>query len=127
MQEFAAFSQRDHLQALISSAAGRFAYADLDKSFVDVINGCYEGIHSQLKRQCREESCGERERLDRIWMQRNVRHGTFLKGVNFSISFFETDGTIAATIGTLPFLLLFGLISDPKEFLSFRPCIGKAS
>jgi hypothetical protein len=124
MQEFAALSQRDHLKKLVFGAASRFGYADLGQSFIDMIDKCYGEMHGQLAKQCLNENCSETERLERIWMQRNVRHGTFLKRSQFERLFFEADGTIAATIGTLPFFLLVGLISDPKEFLRFEPSLG---
>jgi len=125
MQDFAGLSQRDHLKELISSAAARFAYGDLAKSFSTIVDKSYDEMQDQLARQCSDESCSEMERLERIWMQRNVRHGTFLRNNQFERLFFlEADGTIAATIGTLPFLLLIGLISNPKDFLSFQPHIN---
>ena len=121
MQGFAALSQRDHLKKLIASATAKFGYIDVGKSFGSMIDNSYGEIHGQLARQCGAESSSEMERLNRIWMQRNVRHGTFLKREQFERLFFEADGTIAGSIGTLPFLLLVGFISDPKGFLSFRP------
>ena len=123
MQKFAALSQGDHLKNIIQGFTSEREYADVGKSLVDVVDRCYGEIHEHLAAQSIDESDSETERLQRIWMQRNVRHGAFLKKEQFEKLFFEADGTIVATIGTLPFLLLIGLICDPKAFLGFQPQI----
>lgn len=124
MQKFAALSQSYHLKHLILAFTAGREYSDVGRSIVDIVDICYDEIHGHLATQSIDNSSGETERLRRIWMQRNVRHGTFLKKEQFEKLFFEADGTIVATIGTLPFLLLVGLISNPKGFLTFQPHVG---
>jgi hypothetical protein len=119
MQKFAALSESGHLKNIIARFTSEREYADVGKSLVEVVDRCYEEIHEHLAAQSMDRSGGETERLRRIWMQRNVRHGAFLKKEQFEKLFFEADGAIVATIGTLPFLLLIGLICDPKAFLGF--------
>jgi hypothetical protein len=123
MTGLASVSQRDHLKELIGSATSTFGYQDLSKSLNEMIDVCYDRLHQQLRKQSRDDEGTEASRLERIWLQRNVRHGAFLRRNAFERLFLASDGTIASTIGTLPFLLVLGLISDQARFLSFSPTV----
>jgi hypothetical protein len=123
MTGLASLSQRDQLKRLFRSAAMKFDYGELSGLFDTVIDRCYGCLHEQLQKQCHDAHGSEASRLERIWLQRNVRHGVFLRKNTFERLFLTADGTVASTIGTLPLLLVFGLISDPAGFLSFRPVV----
>jgi hypothetical protein len=123
MVGLASLSQRDQLKELIGSGAARFGYRDLSRSLTDMVDVCYERLHEQLGKQSDNDEASEASRLERIWLQRNVRHGAFLRQKAFERLFLASNGTIASTIGTLPFLLVLGLTSDPARFLSFSPTV----
>lgn len=118
--------EKEHLKVLIARSTARLEYADLERVLCAAADECYGELQEHLKRTCKKFGYHETDLLDHIWMQRNVRHGSFLRGDTYERLFLESDGVIADTLGTLPYLLLLGLISDPAEFLSFRPAIGSA-
>src|SRR5690606_33530020 len=119
----ASLSQRDHLKALSREAAAALGYDELSNALGEAIDRCYDVLHEQLRTQCHGGEPTEATLLEKIWLQRNVRHGAFLRKRAFERLFLAADGTVASTIGSLPLLLVLGLISDPARFLSFNPTV----
>jgi hypothetical protein len=123
MTDLVSESQGQQLIGLVSGAMEAFAYTELASSFSVAIERCYSEFHSHLSKQGAGAAVSERTRLSRVRSQRNLRHGTFLLRNQFEELFFESDGTLPATIGSFPFFLMLGLLSDPQQFIDFRPAV----
>lgn len=123
MREFASLSQRDELKRIVSKQMRAMLYDDLSNALNPVVDTCFKEIQDHLTNQANVPNTTERQLLNRIRWQRNLRHGTFLKSQQFESLFFEADGTIPDGFATLPFLLMLGIISDPAAFLGFRPVL----
>ena len=117
-------AQRDELIRVYRARFGAFGYDELAASFSSAILRSYNHLHAYLGEQDPTKTKSEKVRLDRLWMQRNVRHGMFLQRQQFEKLFLESHGRIPRTLGSLPFLLQLSLLFNSKEFLSFRPAIG---
>lgn len=116
-------SQRDELIRLYTTRCAAMNYEHLASALSQTVTLCYDELHSYLGQQDTEAKSSEATRLVRLWSQRNVRHGTFLLRNQFENLFLESHGNIPTTIGSLPFLLVLGILFDPKSFFSFEPAI----
>lgn len=117
------FSQRDELVRLYTMRCRPLGYDDLVQSLAKAAAKCYDGIHTHLRQQSTAATASEATRLSRLWSQRNIRHGTFLDRQQFEMLFLESRGSVPATLASLPFLLVLGLLFDPDAFLKFRPVV----
>lgn len=115
-------SQRDELITLYVESCKPLGYDRLAQALSQTVTRCFDDLHSYLGQQGAASS-SEMARLDRLRSQRNVRHGAFLQGSQFEKLFLESHGNVPATLGSLSYLLVFGLLSDPKRFLAFQPVI----
>lgn len=97
--------------------------ASLAQSFSEVVNRAYEAVHAHLAEQDPAAKTSEPARLERLRLQRNIRHGAFLNRGGFDKLFLKSDGTVPADLATIPFVLVLGLILDPNVFLSFNPTV----
>jgi hypothetical protein len=116
-------SQRDELARLYRSRCGALGYEELGNALCATALRCFDDLHTHLGAQVQSAATSEAARLDRLWSQRNVRHGAFLQRGQFEKLFLESHGKVPDTIGSLPFLLALGLSFDPGEFLKFRPTV----
>jgi hypothetical protein len=123
MAEMASLSQAVELVSMVKKSMKSLGYDEMANSFEAVINHCYEVLHEHLSNQSPTAKRSEKARLSRIRSQRNIRHGTFLQANQFQELFFDSDGTLPETIGSLPYLLTLGFLSDPKAFLDFKPVV----
>jgi hypothetical protein len=111
-------SQRDHLKILVGRRLRQMNYDHLAQVMEGVIDTCYQDVWDAYG------NITEAELTARLWSQRNLRHGTYLIRQQFETVFFDSPGTVPDSLATVVFVLLMGLISDPREFLSFRPVIA---
>ena len=122
MMALASKSQQDQLTQLLRREL--MPHSDsLAQSFSEVVNRAYEAVHAHLAKQDPAAETSERARLERVRLQRNIRHGAFLNRDGFDKLFLRSDGTVPADLATIPFVLVLGLILDPKVFLSFNPTV----
>jgi len=113
-------SQYQQLLGLYDLEAQTFGYQNLFDNFKNVANDCYLEIKNHFNTQ---GAFNESESLGRLYSQRNIRHGAFLRFNQFENLFLESSGTVPDGISVLPYLLMLGLLINPKKFLEFRPNI----
>jgi hypothetical protein len=120
-EAFKSFVSERHwqqLRTLIGGALRAMNYADLATKFEIVVDNCYRSVRSSL--DMRNGNFDEEDQLLKTLLsQRNLRHGTFLMRNQFEKVFFETAGLVSDAVGVLAFVLVIGLISDPRAFLGF--------
>ncbi len=120
MQGLASNSQRVELIRITESTLSQL-YPELCESLKTVMDRCFDELHTHLGEQSSAARESETERLNRLWSQRNIRHGSFLRRNQFESLFFESSGTVPVTISSLPIILMLGMILSPEEFLQFVP------
>lgn len=120
MISLASRSQQSNLKHLIYKSMQELGYEALYNSLCSMIDACYASLHQNLEDLAPGEK-NDRKRLDRIRIQRNMRHGAFLSRNQFEQLFLQSSGMIAPVLGVIPFLLVLGLISDPAGFVGFAP------
>ncbi|MFQ5915931.1 MAG: hypothetical protein ACE5JS_22375, partial [Nitrospinota bacterium] len=96
----------------------------LYQNFSHLTGHCFDGLHEHLEKDIGLIGKSERERLKRLRIQRNLRHGTFLKKNDFERLFLESKGTTSGDLITLAFLLTLAFTLKPDSFLKNRPAIG---
>jgi hypothetical protein len=82
----------------------------------EMVQGSYGRMHRHYKEEI-DANMAENDIVDRIYQQRNLRHGTFLRGKQFSSLFGNSKGTFAEEIVGVAFSLPLVLALDPKRFL----------
>lgn len=119
-------SQKESLRHSVNVHCRTFGYTDLARYLENFINEVYAGI---LDKSSFPDWAilPESQKLDYIYSQRNLRHGSFLSGGQFEKLFLSSKGTAPATIGALSFALVLGLISDPSGFLKFTPKVEQST
>ncbi|WP_374375814.1 hypothetical protein [Dongia sp.] len=108
-------SEARNLKVLLRRIFDRRSYNDLGVAFEQAVDRSYEEFHSCLRRQGYDE---EKDRLDLLRSQRNIRHGSFLEKEQFEKLFLNSSGAIPSTIGSITFLLVLGLVVSPELFLN---------
>lgn len=94
---------------------------ELGTALIKMVRETYRLIHKHYLDDMGSTSPTENERTERLWHQRNLRHGPFLTGGKYSKLFDQSKGTVPDDVVTLPLLLTLGLVLDPQEFLRFNP------
>lgn len=96
-------------------------HPSLGLELIDTTGRVYAGLHRALARQAELGERRELSRLERLRALRNLTHGPFLRGGRFDKLFLGGGGVVPAEIGTVPWLLMIGLLADPETFLGFKP------
>lgn len=99
-------------------------YDELGQQLRGSVTRIYSELHEQIARQGGGYAGSEQARVERLWSQRNVRHGSFLRGQQFETLFLEAAGRAPRTLPSLPFILSLGLICDPGSFVTYDPQIS---
>lgn len=103
------------LKAILGAGFQKKGYAELSAAFENAVDNSYKELHDCLRSQGLDE---EKDRLDQLWSQRNIRHGSFLTRNQFEKLFLTSSGAIPATIGSVAYLLVLGLVAAPEQFLA---------
>ncbi|MCH7936245.1 MAG: hypothetical protein IH994_04025 [Proteobacteria bacterium] len=93
----------------------------LGQELIKTTGRVYAGLHRSLARQAEIGDKNEPSRLERLRALRNLTHGPFLRGGRFDKLFLGSEGVVPAEIGTVPWLLMLGLLTDPETFLRAKP------
>jgi hypothetical protein len=119
----AAESQGRELEAIFNRMIGT-TRSPLCQSLVPLIRQCYSALHDHLREECPPGQNDEDKRLNRLRSSRNLSHGTFLNNEAFESLFLQSRGTVPKELLAVAFFLTWGLILDPRGFLSFDPQVG---
>ncbi len=115
--------QARHLVDIITRFCRDRNYDELSAQLSTSVSRVYRELHEQISKQGAAYKASEQARVDRLWSQRNIRHGTFLRGQQFESLFLEASGKAARTLPSIPFVLALGLICDPGPFVTYDPQI----
>ncbi|MFN4281791.1 MAG: hypothetical protein ACK4NA_04030 [Alphaproteobacteria bacterium] len=99
-------------------------YPELGETLIAVLNQSYKDLHTHLAGQSVNEDKSELSRLERLRLQRNLRHGAFLdRREKFEKLFLESDGTVPNSLASMAYLLVLAFALDPARFVAFSPVI----
>ena len=113
-------AQGKELKALFQQHVAA-VHPTLGQALIKTTGRVYAGLHRNLGRQCDLDERRESPRLERLRALRNLTHGPFLRGGRFDKLFLGSEGVVPAEIGTVPWLLMLGLLTDPETFLRANP------
>lgn len=94
---------------------------ELKSVLVGIVRETYTLIRKHYLDDMNSSSPTEDEMTERLWHQRNLRHGAFLTGGKFNKLFGQSKGTVPDDVVTLPLLFTLALVLDPQGFLRFSP------
>lgn len=111
---------RDYLISVFTQATLTHG-TELRDGLVAMAEETFKQIFEHYREDLDDKNATDREITERLWHQRNLKHGTFLTGGKFEKLFHSSRGTIPSDIITLPFLLTLAMVLEPREFLRFDP------
>jgi hypothetical protein len=89
----------------------------------DILGNTLKNVYAALHKHYSGGNANETEEdqiLDGLYQQRNLRHGTFLRGDQFRTIFGKSKGTIPDEIVLVAVMLTLALALAPKEFLPVK-------
>jgi len=113
--------QGRRVSAAIAQRCRSLGYDQLSEILANAVAVSFANLHRQLGIQNPDEADTESNRLGRLRMQRNMRHGAFLQHGQFTKLFYESSGLLPESLVSVATYLVLGLISDPGKFMSERP------
>jgi len=116
--------QGRQLREIINAVCKSQNYDDLASQLSHSVTRIYSELHEQIRKEGAVYEASEQARVDRLWSQRNVRHGSFLRGQQFETLFLEKAGKAPRTLPSIPFVLTLGLLCNPSQFLRYDPTIA---
>lgn len=112
--------QRDHIVSIFEKATLPHGN-EIRDGLVRMTEETFERIYEHYREDLGDKDATEDVITERLWHQRNLKHGTFLSREQFKKLFHRARGTVPKDLITLPFLLTLALVFEPKEFLQFDP------
>jgi hypothetical protein len=94
--------------------------SEVSSALVQLMRDVYKAMHDHSREEMGQDA-DEDQVLERLYHQRNLRHGTFLKEDQFQQMFGRSKGTVATEVVIVAFLLTLALALDPRRFLQLDP------
>jgi len=112
------FSQRERLRNVFEKKFREF-YPLLTDALISALDQSFDNLNEHLyQRGKQSEQETEARVLERLWFQRNLRHGPFLRNPeHFERIFLESDGSVPSALASVAYFLVLGFALDPRGFI----------